>query len=466
MHKILVFISIFIIFIFSCNKTEIDYSNNSSLNFSTDSLIFDTIFSGIGSVTKSFKIYNKSDKSLIISDIYIGKGSASKYMLNVDGQANTTFKNLQINSNDSIYVFVQVKINTTEDALLEQDSIIFITNNNLQDIKLLAWGQDVHFIDAEYIGDEIWQNDKPYLIYNSMLVEENKTLTIEAGSKLYFHRGSSMYIAGTLEIKGTFEEPVTLQADRLEQMYSDVPGQWDGIWLMNGSKHNRINFAEIKNAVIGIKVDTIADLSIPTLTISNTKIEHMSFAGIYAQGSTVFATNCLIDDCGYYTLALTIGGSYEFYHCTFANYWQNTIRNTPSVILNNYYTYNNSLITRNLDKAEFNNCIIYGNKDNEIYFDNSTSGIFNYKFTNCLLNIDENLITDITKFKNNILNEDPLFFDIENYNYKIDNQSPAKDKASITFIDLYPSYLNFDLNNESRVLDAAPDIGAYEASNL
>ena len=446
----------------SCNKTEFDYSKNTKLQFSTDSIIFDTIFSGIGSTTKKFKIYNKSNKALVVSEIYVANRNLSKYELNVDGQSGNSFVNIQINSNDSMYVFVQVKINTDEDALLEQDSIVFVTNNNFQNIKLLAWGQDVHFINGEIVNDEVWQNDKPYLVYNSMLIEENKKLTIEEGCQIYFHRGSSMYVVGTLEINGTFENPVVLQGDRLEHVYFDVPGQWDGIWLMNGSKHNIINYAEIKNAITGIKVDTLADVNTPTLTLSNTKIEHMSFAGIYAQGSTVFATNCLIDDCGYYTLALTIGGSYEFYHCTFANYWQNTFRSTPSVVLNNYYIYNNYAIARNLDKADFYNCIIYGNTNNELYFDDFSEAVFNYKFNNCIINIDESLKLDMNKFENSIFNHEPEFIDIDTYNFHIDDNSPAKNKASKIFVDIYPTYLNLDLEQKSRISDISPDIGVYE----
>ena len=470
MFKNLFTISLLLILIliitFSCNKTKFDNYPDYNLQFSTDSIIFDTIFSGIGSTTKKFKIFNHSKKALLISDIYLAKKETSKYQLNVNGKSNYLHKDVLINPKDSIYVFVQVKINTNQDALLEQDSIVFIINDNFQDIKLLAWGQDVHLINGQYINNQVWQNDKPYLIYNSMLVEENQKLTIQEGCKIYFHRGSSMYIAGTLEINGSFENPVTLQGDRLEQVYNDVPGQWNGIWLMNGSKHNIINYAEIKNAITGIKVDTLADVNIPTLTISNSKIEHHSFAGIYAQGSTIFATNCLIDDCGYFALALTIGGSYEFYNCTIANYWQNTIRSTAAVLLNNYYTYNNTIFVRNLEKANFYNCIIYGNTDNELSFDNIENTVFKYNFSNCLIKIDESKIPDLSKFENYIFNQEPKFIDVNTYNFHIESNSPARNRASKTYVDLYPTYLNTDIEQNSRTIDAAPDIGAFEYIDL
>ncbi len=271
------------LYLSACRDNNYASSPDISLQFSTDSVVFDTVFSGIGSATRRLKVYNPADKKIRISEIRLAKGNASKYRLNIDGLPVNKLNDVEIAGKDSMYIFVEVTINTNEDMLLEQDSIIFLTNGNYQDIKLLAWGQDVHFINAQIVGTDTWTNDKPYLIYNSMLVDTNQTLTLEAGTHLYFHRGSRLYVAGTLIINGTLEEPAVLEGDRLEYMYFDVPGQWNGIWLMNGSKHNNFNYTEIKNAIIGIQVDTLADLSIPTLTISNSKIEHHSYAGIYAQ---------------------------------------------------------------------------------------------------------------------------------------------------------------------------------------
>jgi hypothetical protein len=467
MKKLIPFIAFLGVLYFSCQKeNEFDTSPNFELQFSTDSIIFDTIFSGIGSTTRHLKVYNPSDKDVEIDQIYLAKANDSKYRINIDGKPSVNDENILLKAKDSLYLFVEVTINTDQDALLEQDSIVFITNGNWQDIKLLAWGQDVHLINGEIITTTTWNNDKPYLVYNSMLVDTNQTLRIDAGTKVYFHRGSRMYVAGTLQIGGTFDEPVILQGDRLEDVYSDVPGQWEGIWLMNGSKHNSFNFAEIKNAIIGIQVDTLADETIPTLNIHNSKIEHMSFAGIYAQGATIFATNCLISDCGYYTVALTIGGTYNFYHCTLANYWQNGFRNTPSLILNNYYTFENQAIIRDIEHAGFYNCLIYGDRENEIFIDAfPDAGVLNYEFENCLLKYTEDAALTSDYLTNCIENTNPLFVDIEKYNFEIDTLSPAIDKASGARVDLYPGFLNFDLKNESRVSDSAPDIGAYEWKN-
>ncbi len=455
-----------LIYLSACQKDEFDYSPEISLQFSTDSIVFDTIFSGIGSATRMLKIYNPSDKKINISEIRLAEGANSKYRINIDGLASNLASNVAIAAKDSMYLFVEVTINTNQDMLLEQDSIIFTTNGNQQDIKLLAWGQDVHFIDGEIINTTTWTNDKPYLVYNSMLVDTNQILRIDVGTKIYFHRGSRMYVAGTLEISGTKEEPVILQGDRLEYVYNDVPGQWEGIWLMNGSKHNNINYAEIKNAIIGIQVDTLADVAIPTLTISNSKIEHMSYAGIYAQGATIFASNCVIADCAYYTLALTIGGSYEFYHCTFANYWQNTFRNTPSVVLNNYYEYEGQAIIRDLEKATFGNCIIWGDRNDELYFDKFPgAGTMNYLFNSCFIRISDEIEREPANFTGSILNQDPLFANIYNYDYQLDTLSPAINQANIDFINQFPAQLTFDITGFERLTNAKADVGAYERIN-
>jgi hypothetical protein len=67
--------------------------------------------------------------------------------------------------------------------------LYLLQNGNWQDIKLLAWGQDVHLINGEIITTTTWNNDKPYLVYNSMLVDTNQTLRIDARNESLFSPG-------------------------------------------------------------------------------------------------------------------------------------------------------------------------------------------------------------------------------------------------------------------------------------
>ena len=63
----------------------------------------------------------------------------------------------------------------------------------------------------------------------------------------------------------------------------------------------------------------------------------MSAIGILGQGTHLEANNCIITKCGQYSIVCNIGGKYKFKHCTFANYWNFDNRNTPSILLNNFY---------------------------------------------------------------------------------------------------------------------------------
>ena len=79
----------------------------------------------------------------------------------------------------------------------------------------------------------------------------------------------------------------------------------------------------------------------------------MSQTGILAQGSNVYGENLQINNCGEHLLLLNIGGIYDFKHCTFANFWPFS-RQTPSIVLNNYYEdINGTIQNRNLLKADF-----------------------------------------------------------------------------------------------------------------
>lgn len=461
-HLFYLIFSVIVTFIISCEKEEFNTSVDANLVFSRDTILFDTVFTTIGSSTQRFTVKNPYNKNLKISSIFLAGGEDSPYRINIDGFPGTRLDDAELRKKDSLYIFVEVTIDplNADLPMVVKDSIIFQFNGTQQDVNLISYGQDVNLINGEIITTETWNSPKPYLIYNSMLIDSLHTLTIEAGTKLYFHKGSRLYVAGTIIAEGASELPIIFQGDRLEDDYEDIPGQWDGIWLMAGSKDNIFDYTEIKNAIIGIQVDTLASTSKPTLLLSNSKIENMTSAGIFAQGSTIEAYNNLIANCGQYAIALTIGGSYEFYHCTIGNYWGYSTRTTPSVLLNNYYidVYENTQI-RDIDKALFGNCIIYGNKESELYIDKHEDGILDFKFDHTLIKVDDEFSTaDPLNFENIIINENPNFIDPFNNNFELDTLSIAKDKGKIEYGIQFP----YDLNQQNRNSDDAPDLGAFE----
>lgn len=448
----------------SCRKDIFVNENDARLEFSVDTLLFDTVFTTIGTVTREFKAYNRSNRPVLISSIELAGGGSSSYRMNVDGRQGVSISDILLEAHDSLYVFVEATIDplNVNSPLVVQDSIVFNVNGNLQDIDLVAWGQDVHLVNGEIFNTADWINDKPYLVYNSMLVDTLETLTLEAGVHVFFHKGSTMYVSGTLKVLGTLEEPVTFTGDRLDELYKDIPGQWGGIYFINGSKQNEIHNATIINGTTGIHLGNFySQDQPPDLQLRNVIIEHMTFAGLSSIGGSIYGENCVVADCGFYLAALTTGGNYEFYQTTFANYWSWSGRNTGSLLITNYYVFNDTAVfTGDLTMATFGNCIIHGNKDNEIELSNlEGAGSFNYFFDHCLVKVDTSVhISDTNRFRSPFVNEIPGFVSPYDYNLEPDTLAFVQDKGSVEIATQIP----VDLLGNDRLKDGLPDLGAYE----
>ena len=466
-------------FFLCCEKPGIIVDPGAKLGFSTDTVVFDTIFTTIGSTTQNFRVYNPHNQAIRIDRVALAGGDASRYRLNINGHQTNSLTDVEIPPNDSIYIFVEVTLDASRqnDPMVVQDSVVFFTNGNTQDVDLVAFGQDVHLLVGDTIGNITWYNDKPYLVYGYVYIDSLETLKIEPGTRIHFHKRASMLIGGTLEVNGTLEQPVSFLGDRLEHLYDNIPGQWGayivyenggvyvlgGLHFLVGSKDNVIDYAIIKNAMKGIQVDTLASLAKPTLYISNTRIENMSVAGIYAQSTTILASNCLIANCGSWCVALTLGGSYEFYHCTLSNNFGVGVRTEPTLLLNNFFVYDGTAYVYNLHNALFANCIITGSRPMEIGLLNTINkvpvpGEFNYQFDHCLVTVDTLNTQDATRWKGIVKNLNPRFFSLIDRDYHLDTLSPVKDKGNKEF----SKYFTLDLDGINRNTDDGPDIGAYE----
>lgn len=439
------------------------------LGFSQDTVFFDTIITTVGTITKSFRIYNPHSRFIRIDDIRLAGGQASVFRINVDGTPGFEFENYEIAPGDSMYVFVEATLNenNSPDLLRIQDSVTFSVNGNFQDVDLIAWGQDVHFLrDSVLDYSTTWTADKPYLIIDGILVDTLQTLTIEEGTTIYMHRDAGIYVKGTLNLNGSLEAPITIQGDRLEYDYREIPGQWGFIYFAPGSESNVINYTNIYNGTIGLWADSVVTFDDPVLTVSNTEINRMSYDGILARGTTVEAWNTVIGDCGNSCVELLYEGSYSFTHCTFANFWPTGFSNrkTPSVQIANYFAYedeNGEVIVeaRDIEKADFLNCIIYGNRTNEVIVSRAPEGLLDYRFHWCLTKIDveEYDYTIDPNFFAITNNENPQF-DTIRYSYELDTLSPAQNKGLLE----YALEFQLDKKGDFRTGDGLPDLGAFE----
>ena len=463
--KILTFFSI-LIFFCACQKEKINSSSDSILHFSSNTITFDTLFTSIGSPTKNLRVTNTTNENVIISSVKLAGGDQNGFRLNVNGEVSNETYNVQIAPHDSIFIFIEATLGKTGKSgpLITQDSIIFQVNNMEQKVRLMAWGQDFVLIDSKNIKTATWTRDRPYLVSNQAIVGSDQTLTIEAGTSVYFHKNTGLMVKGTLNVLGTYEEPVGFQGDRLEPTYSEIPDQWNGIILCSGSHNNIITYATIKNANIGLQVGTIEQSGYASVELSNTRIENMSWSGIWAMKSKIRASNCVISNVRYYNTALLLGGDYQFYHTTFANYYEDMTsgaRTTETMYISNYLVDTKSGVryVGDLQAATFGNCIITGNRVNELLISMDDKGASNYLFDRSLIQVSDTFkITQPNRFTGIIRNVNPRFKSPYTGNFELDTLSIAKDYGKIDYAKRYPT----DLKNESRLKDNGPDLGAYE----
>lgn len=435
-------------FILSCSKEEeFVTTKDAKLAFSTDTVFFDTVFTSLGSVTKRFKIYNRNNKS-IKTTIKLGSAKSSPFRINVDGEPLTSTTDFSILPNDSMYVFVDVTIDPSDhnQPFIQKDSIIFICNGNIQDVKLIAWGQDAFYLRNTWLPDKdtTWTNDKPIVIFDSIAIMPNRKLTIEAGVKVYSNYNSYIWIAGTMIVNGTLENPVIFSGIRTDENYKNIPGQWGGIRFLTLSKDNMIKNCIVKNATIGIEADSSS-----VLTLENTKIENMAAVGLFGFMAQITAYNILIDNCCQLLVAGQFGGTYKFYHSTFVHVNYNCTSRDPAVYFDYADRPNGSLP---LDLTLVNS-IVWGSQDDEFIINTSGQGKPDLTINNSLFK-STNKSLDVF---NNIRNKDPLFVMPDKYNFELDSLSPVINKGMIT---TFPE-LQKDLKGTSRNY-AEPDFGAYE----
>ena len=462
---------IFLMNVVSCEDEKYVSSSDVKLGFSVNAIQFDTVFPAIGSATQHLKVYNRYDQKLLVSNIRLASGKKSGFKLNINGVAANELFDVEIPPHDSIYIFVEVALEPGDEHLpfVVKDSIEFVTNDNFQDIDLMAWGQDVVLVRGNMTGNVTWTSEKPYLVNSGVRVERTAVLTIRPGTRVYFHRGTGLYVRGKVVAEGTFSEPVIFQGDRLDDIYRNVPDQWNGILLFSGSQDNVFNHVEIKNANIGLQVGTIEDDGSASAVVANSRIYNHAYAGIFALKSKLRVYNTLITNYRFYGAALLVGGEYEFYHTTIAGYrdkFSPEVRSTSSLLLSDHVIVDSNdesiTYTGDLNKAYFANCIVAGDVagGNEVELAKSDEAVFNFRFDHCLLQLADTFnVSAGNHFYRIRKGIDPGFKDpFREMNFELDSLSPARDAGSPEFSVLFP----FDLLNQSRTGDAAPDLGAYE----
>ena len=472
----------FLFVVFACKKKDEQLSMDPELDlgFSMDTVIFDTVFTDVLTVTKRLKVTNRAKNAVNIDHIYVNPNSP--YSLIVNGEETNDVQNMFLRGGDSFLILVKAVLgkNNTAGAFVVEDSIQFITNSNNQSVKLISWGRDAIFHSREVVCDEIWTSEKPHIIYDFAIVPSDCSLTIEAGAEVYVHGGGAvtwdfgqdfivpMYgpgliIGGQLLINGTTGNRVTISDDRLEEGYEHRPGMWGEIQFLNSSNDCEINYCDISNANIGVRIGKLDADNDPDLIMRNTLIRDMRYIGIQSWSADVNMENCVITNCAQHSADLAAGGTYNINHCTFAEYDFEFTRSddVASLKLSNFVQFQNGASIGSDLKFAMSNSIVWGEKGNqdeveEVLLPPSGGGylyVANFFDNNRIRSTHEDVINGGLT-----LNLDPGFVPrdsiADHYNFNLVLGASSIDNGKGTsVIDDFTGYIRSD---------GKSDIGAYE----
>lgn len=417
---LLLFTLLLLVLAGGCRRTTSFIGTDVNLGFSQDTVYLDTVFSGVGSSTRTLKIYNTSAEDMTVDRVYLARGEESFYRLNVDGVSGRLVENVEILAGDSAYVFIEISPDAAGlTQLVYEDSIFFENGSVSQQVLLVTavWDAIYHFPTnvltiarpdplpplklAYSVLEEnaFWDNSKPHVVYGYAVVDSAQSLTIAPGTQVHFHSGSGLWVYrdGLLEVdpqrSGSMSDPVVFQGDRLEPSYEWVPGQWGGllggVFLMGGEQTRAtLNHILIKNATTAVRVDSAWGTG-PNLEMHDAVLTHNSRVSLYGGFANIVGTNVAIGPSGVYGL-YGLGGNYRFDHSTFLNSWGFSSRGGTAVGLVNFFEdATNTRYTRDV-RAYFTNSYIGGTLPNEVAMGIESTGGFDVKFERNAMKIEPN----------------------------------------------------------------------------
>jgi len=487
---VIVVLGVVLVLLASCRFEEDFYDKGDAIvGFSRDTVRFDTVFTTVGSATRSFIIRNPYNDAVQLSRVALERGSNSFFRLNVNGVDGVDVEGAEIPANDSIYVFAEVTIDPDLDLrsspFIIEERVIIEVNGNSQSVLLEAWGQNANYVpsneakgrfsllscDLETI---VWDDPKPYVIYGILLID-SCTLELPPNCQIFVHGGIAftedqgtyndgriiVLKEGTLKSKGTVDQPVIIQGDRLEPEYENVAAQWTGIQIFPESQGNSFENTVIKDGITGLSIDSFATAELDQVEISN----HASRALVSFHVGDLKIRNSLFHSSGSETVLLKYGGNVSIDYSTIAGYgdmnaalYADNFRCTEEVFC--------GPILVNPMNLTMKNTVVSGNSSDELALVDGTfgevEGSLTFDMSNCALKIDTLLnANNFPNFFDNCLNcftldaGENLFFDLDENDFHLDTLSQLEMRA------LPILGITDDLDGEMR--DATnPDIGCYE----
>ncbi len=470
----------------ACSDYE-SFSDNPGfrLEFSQDTIAFDTLISTIPSSTKTLYAFNNNGNGMRITTIQLEGGAKSLFRVNVDGRylADGIWHNFEVLKHDSLVIRIEMtppEVGTTE-PLYFQDKLHFLLENGAQQTVVLSGGSiDAYIQRGGLIIDEDMSllTDKAYVIYDSLVVNPGVTLTLTEGTRLMFHDKAALHVYGRLLVEGTLEKPVVLRGDRMDHMfdyllYDNTPSRWEGVIIHHGSFGNVLTYCDLHSSLFGIICEDTEEVkpdeTNPSVTLDCCILHNIGGDGLQFNNCVSKVTNTQISNTLGHTVNLN-GGIHEFVYCTLAQFYPFVANRGDGLHLVSSADGDEYGLLR---RAHFINCVITGYGEDVIMGENiPQDGSCDYLLHHCFLNtppVDDEehfvgCIFDRDKKKNEeeklVRQDNFVLFDTENFFYDF----TPKDSSMIRSL-ADPNYIGlpqFDRLGVSRLADDGPDAGCYE----
>lgn len=446
----------------SCISDSMTASPSATLSFSTDTVAFDTVFTDLGTPTARLKVFNRNSKGVNISSIRF-RNPETIFSMNVDGVSGKEFADVEIRGGDSIFVFIECFINPTEsdEPFLVEDKLEFVTNGVTQDVQVEAYGQNVTRLkDLTLTEDLTLTDERPYVIFGSLTVPEDRTLRVLPGAKLLFHDRAQLVVSGRIEAIGEPDRMIDMRGDRIGNVlpgigYDILAGQWTGIRIAPESFDNRMEYVNMRSTSEGVRVDSCGNLSRTKLTLRNSWLHNSQSTVFDARHSKVDAYGVCFSEAADAVVSL-MGGIHNFVQCTIANNYLFAAISQPLLTLGHVKQEDLEDDPENpLLSLQFNNGIIYGLA--------SDLNIGNLDDTDVWLHnvLLKSNGEDDEHFVDCIWGENPLFKTIRSeylFNYRLLPDSPAIGKGNVAYI---TDETLIDIDGINRLDNGAPTLGAY-----
>ncbi len=467
-----------------------------NLRFEVDTVSFDTVFTQRGSATQLFTVYNDATDPIMIDRVAVAGRTGVHFTFNIDGTEGPEVRDVVIWGKDSIFVFVEAEVDPTASEnispFIAEDELIFEMGNFQESVVLEAYGQNALYLTGQNRSAVLQlscANDTfrlptalPIVVYGALVIDSCVVQAL-AGTRIYFHgglqrnkevfAGSGIFDAGfiytqpggSLQLLGDAQNPVVLSTDRLEEPYRESQGAYRGLIFGPLSKSNRIEHAEIYNAIIGVTADSLTEV-----TIDNSIIAYTSRPSLAMRESNVTVRNSLFHSAADNSIYVTKGGRLTLEHTTLASYTGSD--NAALFLLNDIPQCDDNCDPTPLT-VRVRNSILTGFDDNELVLGDVTGGsdpsFFDVRIENSVVRTDAEFLnprdsrvrgypdfyTTICRDCYNLQFDDPLFVSVRQDSFQLDSLSVARDLG--VFLPELPT----DLAGHPRDTDT-PDAGAFE----